>query len=80
MTVSKALKILVSEGLVYRMEHQKDTRAKSVSLTDQGKALIHKLVPVVEKIDATFFGRVSDPEQRSLIAILNQLAMEVHHP
>ncbi len=79
MTVSKALKILVSEGLVYRMEHQKDTRAKSVSLTDQGKALIYKLVPVIEQIDTTFFGRVSDPEQRSLIAILNQLAMEVHH-
>lgn len=76
MTVSKSLKILVSEGLVHRMEHKKDTRAKSVSLTEKGKTLVHKLVPIVEKMDATFFGRMPDQEQKSLITILNQLTMD----
>ena len=73
MTVSNALKTLVSEGLVNRIEHKKDTRAKSVSLTGKGKTLVHKLVPIVEKIDATFFGRVPEHNQKSLITILNQL-------
>jgi DNA-binding MarR family transcriptional regulator len=73
MTVSKSLKTLVSEGLVNRIEHKKDTRAKSVSLTEKGKYLIHKLVPMVEGIDTTFFGRVPEHDQQSLIHILNQL-------
>ena len=72
MTVSKSLKTLVLEGLVYRMEHQKDTRAKSVSLTKKGIDLIYKLVPIVKQIDAQFFGRVPEGDQRSLIRILNQ--------
>jgi len=75
MTVSKALKALVSEGLVNRIEHKKDTRAKSVSLTEKGKNLIHQLVPIVEQIDATFFGSVSEHEEQSLIRILNQLVV-----
>ncbi|MBP6104597.1 MAG: winged helix-turn-helix transcriptional regulator [Gammaproteobacteria bacterium] len=76
MTVSKSLKILVAEGFVNRIEHKKDTRAKSVSLTKKGFDLIHQLVPIVEQIDVTFFGRVPDQEQKSLITILNQLTME----
>jgi DNA-binding MarR family transcriptional regulator len=75
MTVSKSLKTLVLEGLVHRIEHKKDTRAKSVFLTKKGKYLIHELVPVVEKIDAQFFGRVSAHDQRSLITVLNGLVI-----
>ncbi len=74
MTVSKALKALVLEGLVHRIEHKKDTRAKSVFLTEKGKTLVHKLVPIVEKMDATFFGRVPEKDQKLLISQLNQLA------
>ena len=78
MTVSKALKTLVSEGLVNRIEHKKDTRAKSVFLTEKGKTLIHQLVPIVEQIDTTFFGGVSNQEQKSLITMLNRLTVQDH--
>lgn len=76
MTVSKSLKKLVSLGLVLRVEHTTDTRAKSVTLTDRGKALIHKLVPIVEKIDADFFGNVSKVDQQQLIEIFAKLSKE----
>lgn len=76
MTVSKSLKKLVARGLVHRVEHAADTRAKSVSLTDQGKALIYQLVPLIEQIDAEFFGKVSNHDQQSLIQILNKLVRE----
>ncbi len=78
MTVSKSLKTLVLEGLVHRIEHKKDTRAKSVSLTEKGKTLVHKLVPIVEQIDAVFFVGVSNQEQKSLITILNRLTVQDH--
>jgi len=76
MTVSKSLKKLAILGLVDRIEHAADTRAKSVSLTDKGKALVHRLVPMVEKIDAAFFGKTPKKEEQTLIQILKTLTTE----
>ncbi len=73
MTVSKSLKKLAAEELVNRVEHETDTRAKSVTLTDKGKNLVCKLVPIVEQIDAEFFGKALKKDQQSLIQILNKL-------
>lgn len=73
MTVSKSLKKLVVQGLVKRTEHKTDTRAKSVKLSVKGKTLIYKLIPIVEKVDADFFGKAMS-EQQKLIHILGKLA------
>lgn len=73
MTVSKSLRKLATLGFVYRVEHARDARAKSVSLTDKGKALVCQLIPIVEQVDAEFFGKVQDNDQQSLVQILNKL-------
>jgi DNA-binding MarR family transcriptional regulator len=73
MTVSKSLKKLVQMGLVNRIEHEVDTRAKSVSLTEKGKDMVRTLVPIVEGIDNTFFSKASDQEQKSFVQILAKL-------
>jgi DNA-binding MarR family transcriptional regulator len=75
MTVSKSLKKLVQMGFVNRIEHQIDTRAKSVSLTEKGKEMVSTLAPIVEGIDSMFFGKVSNQEQKSLIQILAKLVI-----
>lgn len=77
MTVSNSLKKLVDRGFVNRTEHETDTRAKNVSLTNQGKELIHQLVPIVEGIDAMFFGKISKKEHQDLIQILAQLTQNL---
>lgn len=77
MTVSKALKKLVAEGYVKRLEHKEDTRAKSVLLTKKGKERVSKLIPIVEKIDEDFFGIVKKTDRRSLIDVLNNLVSDV---
>lgn len=74
MTVSISLKKLVIKGLIKRMEHEKDIRAKSVHLTAKGRAMTFKLVPIVEKIDQDFFSILSRTQQRSFITILGKLA------
>ena len=74
MTVSQALKNLVNMDLVIREEYISDTRAKKVSLTKLGKKLVQKLVPVIEQIDANFFGEISSSQQQSLVQILSKLA------
>ncbi len=73
MTVSKSLKKLVAESYIKRLEHQQDTRAKSVHLTKKGKAIAEKLVPIVEKVDENFFGIIRKSEQQLLIRTLNNL-------
>jgi len=78
MTVSKSLGKLVALELVRRVEHEADTRAKNVSLTDKGKAFIHTLVPIVEQIDAEFFGKMPQTDQQTLIQILAKLTVAVH--
>lgn len=79
MTVSQSLKKLAAQGFVDRVEHKSDTRAKSVTLTEQGKALICKLVPLVEAVDAHFFSTISSSEQQDLIKILRKLGGSETH-
>lgn len=78
MTVSKSLKKLGLLEYVHRTEHESDTRAKRVSLTTKGKALVKKLVPIIEKIDAEFFGAVSHQAQHNLISILAKLVRDTN--
>ena len=73
MTVSQALKKLGIQGLVVRVEHATDTRAKSASLTENGRSLIRRLIPLVERVDAEFFSIISDENQQSLLQILRAL-------
>lgn len=77
MTVSKSLKKLVSLKLVNRMEHQTDSRAKNVLLTSTGKKLVRQLIPLVEEVDAQFFGRTPNNNQQMLIKIFQKLTMEI---
>jgi MarR family transcriptional regulator, organic hydroperoxide resistance regulator len=75
MTVSKSLKKLVGLDLAVRHEHQEDTRAKSVQLTKSGVALTRKLVPIVEGVDADFFGQLKNTEEKDLLVFLQKLTV-----
>ena len=75
MTVSKSLKYLTSLKLVTRQEDKDDSRAKLVFLTPQGKELVKVLVPIVERIDEEFFGKLETKDQSGLISYLNQLVL-----
>jgi DNA-binding MarR family transcriptional regulator len=76
MTVSKSLKKLASLELLNRCECENDTRSKTIELTLKGQNLIKKMVPIVEKIDASFFGILENSEQNKFLKILFQLAKE----
>lgn len=73
MTVSKSLKKLIELGLIVRVEDKQDTRAKNVNLTDKGKKLITKLVPIVEKIDDKFFKKLNKSEMKIFLKFFNTL-------
>ena len=73
MTVSKSITALVMRGMIHRVAHETDTRAKSVSLTSGGKTLVRELVQKVEQADSDFFGALTSQEKGTLIRILEIL-------
>lgn len=73
MTVSKSLHKLTRLGYVKRHESGRDSRAKLVEFTTDGKKLVARLIAIIETIDAKFFGLVTLEEQNDLITTLHHL-------
>lgn len=69
---SNVLKTLIAKKLINRREHSKDTRAKVVSITDDGKKIVKQAVLLVEKLDSGFFV-TDDFEVDELRVMLMQL-------
>lgn len=55
MMVSKVLRTLEEKGFITRQEHEKDTRAKIIRLTTNGKIVLQKALIEVENTDVDFF-------------------------
>jgi DNA-binding MarR family transcriptional regulator len=75
MTTSTVLRTLQQKGFIQRQEHTKDTRAKTVGLTKEGKIIIKKAVVTVEKFDSEFFsllGSNTTELNKNLLTLLNQ--------
>jgi DNA-binding MarR family transcriptional regulator len=60
MTTSTVLRTLQTKGLIKRKEHETDTRAKTVGLTEIGLKNIKQAIKTVEQFDKTFFGSLDD--------------------
>lgn len=76
MTTSTVLRNLQQKGLVTRQEHETDTRAKTVVLTDEGKKIVKKAVVTIEKFDLAFFSILNNkvPDfNKSLMTLLKQV-------
>lgn len=60
MTTSTVLRTLESKQLIQRQEHQTDTRAKTVALTQSGKEIVKQAVVAVENFDRAFFAKLGE--------------------
>lgn len=73
MTISKTLKKLSKDGLIEKSECIKDTRANKISLTQGGKHLMFRLVPIVENIDKSFYKKLDEKDMNDLIRIMQKV-------
>jgi len=74
MTTSTVLRTLQTKGLLSRVEHLTDTRAKTVVLTSEGTKVVKKAVKVVEEFDNLFFQVLGDKTKdfnNCLLALLD---------
>jgi DNA-binding MarR family transcriptional regulator len=60
MMVSKVLRTLEEKKFITRKEHQTDTRAKTISLTETGKIVLQKAIICVENADLEFFSTLEN--------------------
>jgi DNA-binding MarR family transcriptional regulator len=60
MTTSTVLRTLQIKGLITRQEHETDTRAKTVRLTEIGLTSIKLAIKKVEQFDKFFFGSLEN--------------------
>jgi DNA-binding MarR family transcriptional regulator len=73
MTTSTVLRTLQAKGLVKRKEHETDTRAKTVGLTETGLKIIKQAIIAVEQFDKLFFGSLDQQTEdfnKKLMALL----------
>ncbi len=59
MMVSKVLRTLQEKGLITRKEHETDTRAKAISLSEKGVIVLQKALVLVEQVDIEFFSSLN---------------------
>ena len=74
MQISQVTRKLEVKALIQRSAHPTDTRAKVLKLTSGGVAILEQALPLVERLDADFFSRCSQP---TLLIELKKLLHEV---
>jgi DNA-binding MarR family transcriptional regulator len=60
MMVSKVLRTLEDKGFITRQEHESDTRAKTIRLTNTGENVLQKAIIEVENADLDFFSALDE--------------------
>jgi DNA-binding MarR family transcriptional regulator len=61
MQISQVARKLEAKELIQRSSHPTDTRAKVLNLTSSGVTVLEQALPLVERLDADFFSRCSQP-------------------
>ena len=69
MSMSDLVVTLLQKKMLRRMSHDKDKRAYSLVLTDKGRRIVLKAIPIVEAIDAEFFSK----ETPNLVQLIHNL-------
>lgn len=69
MSMSDLVATLLQKKMLKRMSHDKDKRAYSLVLTDKGRRIVLKAIPIVEGIDAKFFSK----ETPNLVQLIRNL-------
>lgn len=75
MTTSAIIKILLRKEFIERREHHSDTRAKAITLTEEGTKITRKAVKMIEKFDEHFFETLGDRQDnfnKNLLTLLQK--------
>lgn len=72
MMTSQVLRTLVMKGFMTRNPHPVDTRAKVLTLTQAGHAILERAMRLVEQVDQDFFAPLG-PESTQIVTLFHRL-------
>ena len=72
-TVSRIVDLLCKKGLTERQRFENDRRRYKVFLTEEGKAIYEKALPVVKGLRTQGWNKLSDEDYTSFLRIMNQI-------
>ena len=73
-TTGAVLERLEQKGLVSRIVSQQDRRARQLALTDEGRAVLAALIPVVERLQKEILPGLDEAEYRKFVALAAKAA------
>lgn len=79
MMVSKVLRTLEDKKFISRHEHQTDTRAKVIKLTEQGAIVLQQALTAIENADIDFFSVLGNNQpsfNESLLTLIERYKNE----
>lgn len=76
-TINRATKSLSERGLILRSPNHADGRSHLLALSDTGKELYFKIVPMALRIESKILDHLDDGEQEILMTILAKLKKAV---
>ena len=77
-TVSKAVKNLVSEGYVQRVKDLEDGRVTRLFMTEEGLFYRQKILKIFEEVNQIFLRNFSDEERAVITMLLKKMSDNIH--
>ena len=71
--VNRACKVLEDRGLAARRPNERDGRSHLLALTDEGRAVHARIMPLAEAIEAELFGVLSEGERAEFARMLMRI-------
>ncbi|MGC2857457.1 MarR family winged helix-turn-helix transcriptional regulator [Novispirillum sp. DQ9] len=74
-TIGNVIYRLEGRGHIQRQSDDKDRRIKRLTLTDEGRAILEAVRPMVEEVQALLLGPLDDAEKEQFIRLLTKLVL-----
>ena len=72
-STARLMNRLEEKNCIKRSADAKDKRKKLISLTDTGKDLLNKILPLAMEINASFTSKISEEEKKTLFELLMKM-------
>ncbi|RSC92651.1 MarR family winged helix-turn-helix transcriptional regulator [Tenacibaculum singaporense] len=72
-SMTRIVKLMISKNYLIKTTDRKDKRKAKLEITDQGKEIIKKLSPIIQKNRQTALNNVSNEELEQLYKILKKI-------
>ncbi len=80
-TMSRTLTAMLDEGLIRREEDERDSRARRIHLTDQGRELFETMWPYMSDATEHLFAGIDAQEREAFVATLTRILKNIRkHP